>query len=310
MKRLIILCLVLLTVISGCGGSGAKGTAKVHSGSSFPMHITDSAGRTVVIHRTPERILSLAPANTEILFALGLGEKVVGVTDYCDYPAEAKEKQSVGDFYGPSIEAAIALEPDIIFAAGGVQLETAAKLEQLGQTVVVIEPTSVEEVIQFVELIGKITGSTAEAASLAAEMRSRADAVVERLRSSCAAGPVQTFIIVWGEDNQLFTAGENTFISNLLELAGGMNAAAGVPGDYPVFSAEGLLEKDPDVIISIDHQYKDPEEVKQVLGWNGLTAIETERVYVVSDPDIVTLPGPRVVEGLEVIARCLHPECF
>ena len=311
MKRLSILCFVLLTIITGCGGSEEKGTAELPAaGSSFPMHITDSAGRTVVIEKKPERILSLAPANTEILFALGLGKKVVGVTDFCDYPPEAKDKKSVGDFYGPSIEAAIALEPDIIFAAGGVQLETAAQLEQLGQTVVIIEPQSIQEVIRAVELIGNITGSTARAGSLAEEMQDRTDAVVERLRSSRAGEPVETFIIVWGQDNQLFTAGENTFISNLLEVAGGVNTAAGVPGDYPVFSVEGLLEEDPDVIISIDHQYKDPEEVKQVLHWEGLTALKTGRVYVVSDPDLVTLPGPRVVEGLEVIARYLHPECF
>ena len=146
MKRLIVILTILVVplLIFGCAGTDGEEEEFSTGEGAYPLTVEDSLGRRVVIPEAPQRIVSLAPANTEILFSLGLGSKVVGVTDYCDYPAEALNKEKVGDFYAPSVEKIIALEPDVILA-GGVQAELVDQLESLGQVVVALDPKSIEE---------------------------------------------------------------------------------------------------------------------------------------------------------------------
>ena len=154
----VVLSLAGLVLISGCATQTAEKPAATPTAgaAAFPATVTDDASRTVTIDSEPERIVSLAPANTEILFALGLGEKVAGVTTYCDYPAEAKEKPKVGDFVGPNLEAVAAARPDLVLATGGVQADVIAKLEDLGAKVVVLDPQSVDEVREAIQTTGRI----------------------------------------------------------------------------------------------------------------------------------------------------------
>lgn len=274
------------------------------------MTVEDDLGRQVTIREAPGRIVSLAPANTEILFALGLGNKVVGVTDYCDYPPEAKGKDKVGDFYAPSIEKIIALEPDLIFATGGVQAEVVRQLEDLGETVVALDPKNVEDVLGAIGLTGQLTGTGEKAKAVTARMKQSMEKVREGLSGLSPGQKPEVFVLVWYEDGKVFSAGPGTFVSSIVSMAGGKNVADDAKEEYPQYSMEKLMEKNPEVIISTAHGYRNPEDVKKILTLGDSKAVKNNRVYIVEDADLLTLPGPRIVEGLETVAHFLHPDIF
>ncbi len=313
-----LLVLLFLAVaafsLSGCSDSkepseGAEVGAEARGG-VYPFTIEDDLGRQVTITEEPQRIVSLAPANTEILFAIGLGDKVVGVTDYCDYPIQAVDKEKVGDFYGPSVEKIVALEPDIIFATGGIQAEVVQQLEGLGQLVVALNPESLDEVMEAVEVTGKITGQLHEAEQVTVDMQRSIDRVQEATKAISEAQKPGVFVVIWFEDAKIFSAGQGSFVSDLVTLAGGRNLADAVKVEYPQYSREKLMEEDPEVIISTAHGYSTPEAVKEVLNMDSLQAVRNHRVYIIEDADLFSLPGPRLVQGLEMTAEFLHPEIF
>lgn len=312
MKRLLVLLLISTGVLlfTGCTGENSRQQVQDVGQGGYPITIEDDLGRQVTIQEEPQRIVSLAPANTEILFALGLGDKVVGVTDYCDYPVKAQDKDKVGDFYGPSVEKTIALEPDVILATGGIQEETVRQLESLGQVVVALNPANVPEVMDAIELAGKVTGRIKQAQQITRDMRQRIAKVREAVSHIPEEKKPEVLVLVWVEDSKFFSAGPKTFVSSIVNLAGGRNVAEDAKTEYPQFSRETLMERDPEVIISTAHGYKDAQDVKSVLGVDGLKAIRNDRVYIVEDADLLTLPGPRIVEGLELTARFLHPDLF
>jgi len=304
----ILFCMISL-LCTGCMDKG-DGHPGPTAGSQYPLTVEDDLGRSVTIPGEPRRIVSLAPSNTEILFALDLGDKVVGVTDYCDYPAEAKNKETVGDFYGPSVEKTLALNPDVIFATGGVQAEVVQQLESLGQLVVALDPKDMEDVLAAVELAGKVTNSSEQAAELAGNMKQRMEKVRQKLEYLPDGERVDTFVLIWIEESRVFSAGPDTFVSSIVSMAGGSNAADDSKVEYPQYSIEKLMEKDPEVLISTAHGYPEPEDVKKVLGLDDLAAVKNNRVFIIEDSDLLTLPGPRIVDGLELVAHFLHPDLF
>jgi iron complex transport system substrate-binding protein len=264
-------------------------------------YIVDDLGRLVAINGTPQRIISIAPSNTEILFALGLGEKVVGVTDWCDYPPEALEKEKVGGYDTPDIEKIDALNPDLILAAYGTPIDVIDTLEGLGLTVFGIESTDLDDLLNDIRTAGNITGKEVEANALTSEMESRIEAVTDTT-SELEERP-RVFYIVWHDP--LWTAGSETFIHELIEKAGGVNICQNITG-YTTISIEEIVARNPEVIIASEWSFEWAQNETLLQGTN---ASQNGRIYQ-GDDNLVQRPGPRLIEGLEWFAYFIHPEIF
>jgi iron complex transport system substrate-binding protein len=280
---------------------------------SSPVAITDQAGRTVVLDKTPQRIISLAPSNTEILFALELGERVVAVTDYCDYPPEAKTKPSIGGFSTPSIESIVALAPDLVVAASIHEDEVVPRLESQGLKVMVLAPTTIDDVLAAITLTGKICGVGDNAAKLVAGMQQRIEAVTDKTAGLPPEQRPSACYLVWHDP--LMIAGTSTLQDELIEKAGGTNIAKALkaPPGYGTVSPETFLAANPAVILAgTGHGTDEDLTLQYVLTEPRLSdtdARKNNRVYGV-DSDIATRPGPRIVDALEEFAHDLHPELF
>jgi iron complex transport system substrate-binding protein len=276
-------------------------TACSPSGQTPTQYVFDDLGRLVAINGTPQRIVSLAPSNTEILFALGLGDRVVGVTDYCDYPPEVLNKTKVGGYANPDIEKIVALNPDLILAGYGNPIEVVYTLAGLGLTVFGIKTTDLDDLLNDIRRVGEITDKEVEAQALTSAMESRIQAVTNQTEE--LEQRPRVFYIVWHDP--LWTAGSGTFINELIEKAGGVNIFGNVTG-YPMVSIEDVLARDPEIIITSEWSYDWAKNATELASTN---ASQTERIYTLDD-DLVQRPGPRLVEGLEWFAYLIHPEIF
>jgi len=297
MRRLVYLLsfIIVLTLIVNVSLAG-----------NFPVTVKDDVGRKITVSKEPQRIISTAPSVTEILFALGLNEKIVGVTTLCNYPEEAKTKEKIGTFQSPNIEKILSLKPDIVIATGGVQRQTVEKLEQLGIPVFVSYPRTMEEVIRSIYTIGHITGAEESAKKLAFDLKLRVAKVTSKV--SKARVKPKVFFELWNEP--LMSAGPGSFIDDIIRKAGGINIAGSSKSAYPIFSLEQLVKEDPDVIIGAESSMgANPLDVSKRPGWNTLKAVKNQKVFMIND-DIVFRAGPRLVLALEIIARYLHPELF
>jgi len=266
-------------------------------------YVFDDLGRLVAINGTPQRIISLAPSNTEILFALGLGDKVVGVTDWCDYPPEALEKEKVMGYSTPNIEKIIALNPDLILVAYGTPMEVINTMVGLGLTVFGIKTTDLDDLLNDIRRIGEITDKEVEAQALTSEMASEVEAITD-VTSELENRP-RVFYIVWNDP--LWTAGSETFIHELIEKGGGVNICGNLTG-YPTISIEEVIARNPEVIITSSW----PGVYEWAMNETALNATDARqynRVFVCDD-NLVQRPGPRLVEGLEWFAHFIHPEIF
>jgi len=274
--------------------------------SNFPITIKDDVGRKVTVPKEPKRIISTAPDVTEILFALGLGDKVVGVTTWCNYPEEAKTKEKIGDFANPNIEKILFLKPDLVVATGGVQRQVIEKLEQLGIPVYVSYPHNIDEVIKDIYTIGRIAGAEGSAKKLVFNLKLRIAKVTSKVNK--AKTKPKVFFELWHEP--LMSAGPGSFIDDIIKKAGGINIAGTAKSAYPIFSLEQLIKEDPDIIIGAESSMgADPLEVSKRPGWETLKAVKKQKVYTIND-DIVFRAGPRLVLALEIMAKYLHPELF
>ncbi len=275
---------------------------------TIPGSITDDLGRIVTIDEIPQRILSLAPSCTEILFALDLGDRVVGVTDYCDYPEEAKAKPKVGaPFPGFSMETIVDLDPDLVLSIAGTIV---GQLENLGLTVVVLQPKDIGDVLRDIALVGGITHKGEKAKTLIDEMEERLAAIVIETAMATERPTVFYEVDASLNENKPYTVGFGTFQDDLITLAGGRNIASGRSGWYEM-SIEEILNANPGLIILEDYQYgATPEVVANRSAWKGLTAVKEGRIYPIIDSNLTCRPGPRIVDGLEEIARIIHPELF
>jgi iron complex transport system substrate-binding protein len=290
-------------LVSGCSGATSPPAEEpAPAAPAFPVTITDDASRTVEIAAQPQRIVSLAPGNTEILFAIGAGDRVVGVTSLDDYPAQVADIAKVGDFAGPNIEAVAAANPDLVFATTGVQADVIVKLEELGAKVIAIDPQNVAALYADIIEIGQATGNTAEAEKVVSDMKAQAEEVRVAVEG---AAPVTAFVEI--AQNPLFTVGAGTIIDELITLGGGTNVVT-EPGYVP-YSTEQLLKADPDVYFATRGSMSDPAALEARPGFKDLTAVKRGAVLVLDD-NLVSRPGPRVMEGLKQIAQGLHPGAF
>jgi len=283
------------------------GMSGVSLANEFPLTITDDLNREVTITKQPERIISLSPATTEILFALELGEKVVGITDKCDYPPQAQEKERIGDYDNPNLEKIIELEPHLILASHGNPTELINQLEGLSYAVVYLDPKDIDHIISSITTVGKITGNVKEAARLTEEMEERIEAVLSETSNLIKNNKPRVLYVVWYKP--LWTAGSGTFIDELIQKTGGINIAGDIAG-WPQMNLETVIEKNPQVVIVGEgHPGGLVETVRGESLMETIDAFKYNQIYII-DADIVSRTGPRIVDALEEMAKIIHPEIF
>lgn len=258
--------------------------------------------------RTPQRIVSLAPSITEILFALGLEQKIVGVTDYCDYPPRARSLPKVGGFKGVNLEALLALQPDLVLATQDGNLARDLKrLSDLGLQVITYQPADLEQVLEEFEAIGQVTGQEHSAQELVTACRSKLQLVQTRLQGR---KPVKV-LFAYGRE-PLVLAGQGTFADDLIRLAGGINLAGDSALPYPRFSLEEVISRAPEVIVESAMGSETEAAAQAAAGWSrwpSLPAVRDHRIAVIP-ADLIARPGPRLFDGLLLMAKILHPSAF
>jgi len=267
--------------------------------------VTDETSRRVRVPLHIDRIVSLAPNLTEIVYAVGAGDRLVGDTEYCDYPAAAKQVAKVGDTMHPSIERIIALKPQIVLVSTASQLEAfTQQLNAQNIAVYVTNPRSLEEIFQSIATLGDLFDEHDRAASLVRGLQQRAVAVDDTLKQ---VKPVKTFYQVSGEP--LYTIGRESYLTDLVRRAGGTSVTAGVPGAFPRYSDEAALAARPDAIILPTGGSMGTANSYVAAPLKDSPAVLNNHIYKIND-DHLSRPGPRLVDGLEEMARALHPEAF
>jgi iron complex transport system substrate-binding protein len=329
MRRIYYLsALALILALSACGAAtpAAPASSPAAAGAPTPaapaaasvatrpatQTITDVAGRTVTLAGTPQRIVSLAPSDTEVLYALDLAPRLLAVDDLSDYPVAAKTLPKIGGSGGKyNTEQIVALKPDLVMAAGITAPEVVKQLEDLKLPVVVIggPHTTFENILSDITLVGQITGQVDKAALLTSQMRERFDAL--RAKVSAAKTTPRVYWELDGTDAaKPFTVGPGNFVNDLIGLAGGTNIFASASSSYPQVGLEQVVAADPEVIILADAAYGiSVDSVMKRPGWGAVAAVKQGKVYPI-DPDVVSRPGPRIVDGLEATVRLIHPELF
>ncbi len=296
-----LIALLLAAVTLAACGSGGEATSSP-SASPSPIAAIDDTGAVVALPQPAERIVSLAPANTEIAFAVGAGPKMVAGTSYDDYPAEARALPKIGDFSNPSVEKIASFEPDLVLAAGGIQQSLRSKLEKLGMQVYVVDPKSYADVIKGVEQIGLLAGTSVEAQKVSQAMAFARDDVAAMAAS---LDKPTVFLEIYNEP--LMTAGKGTFINDMITIAGGVNLGATAGEGFPNFSTEVLFKSDPDVYIADSGSMSKPGAIAKRSGFRELTAVKEGRVFVIDD-NLIARPGPRLADGLRELVAMIHPE--
>ena len=299
-KSLRALILICLSVTCACN-SGRPAAQNP----STTREITDDAGRVVSLPARVDRVISLAPNLTEVVFAVGAGDRLVGNTTYCDYPPEAKAIAKVGDSLQPSLERIIALRPQVVLISTASQLEVfTQQLHNQNIAVFVTDPHDLEGMFRSIDRIGQILGHTEQATQLVKKLRERTNAVEQAVKH---AKPVRVFYQVSGEP--LYAAGRDAFVTDLMRRAGAVSVTADVPGAWPKYSSESALAAKPDAIILPTGGSMGAANSTVAEALRNSPAALAGRVYRIND-DYLARPGPRLVDGLEAIARALHPEAF
>ncbi|MGM9923227.1 MAG: helical backbone metal receptor [Bacillus sp. (in: firmicutes)] len=315
---LALLFLLTFGVLAGCGSTSEESKqeeTKTEQGETkqgaFPVTIKDSTGKDITIEEKPEKIVSLLPSLTEILFALGLDEEIVGVSDYDNYPEATADKEKVGS-QDMNLEKILALQPDVAFLQEyHVQNHANAikQLEDAGITVIVPEgdQKSFEDAYDVMRLIAKATGTEKEADAIIADMEERVAAIKEKAKN------VKEKKTVWVEVSpqpDIFTTGKDTFMNEMLGMIGAENAAKDQVG-WVKMSEEEAVKLNPDVIITTYGYYVEDaaEQVLNRKGWAEIPAVKNKQVFDV-DSDTVTRPGPRLVDGVEELAKVIYPDIF
>lgn len=305
MKKFWITCITILIsafLFSGC----ATGDL---TGQKGQISLTDGLGREVSMQQPGQRIVSLSPSVTEILFALGAGEQVVGRDSFSNYPAEASAIQDVGGSMGNySIETIASLQPDLVIAAEINTPEQVKALEDMGLTVYYLaNPADMAGIYDMLLTVGKLSGREAEAEVLNRSLKERVQKVEETV-AKAESRPLVFYELDGTDPAKPWTAGPGSFLDELIRAAGGENAAAGLTSAWAQISIEELLVQDPDIILLGDSIYgMTPDQVAARPGWDGLSAIVEGRIYEFND-DLVSRPGPRLVDGLEELVKLIHPE--
>jgi len=300
----LLIAVLSIAIFSGCQKKGSVTPEEISKG-LFPVTVSDVYGSKVTIEKKPERIVALAPSIVEVLYRLELGDKIVGVTDYSDYPAEAKTKPIVGSFNGVNIEKIVELKPDLVLAGAGMSKQDYQKLVDLKINVLVAEAKTLEQIPETFTIIGKATGEIDKSKILVDELQGKIDKVREKVKN---AKKVKTYYVIsFGKEGN-WTAGKGTFLSELINIAGGENIADDVDG-WKEYSIEKIVEKNPDVLLISALVANNKDILDNEKGYKETAAVKNDSVTILDD-NLTQRPGPRIAEGLEIIARTIHPEIF
>jgi iron complex transport system substrate-binding protein len=309
--------IVMLAIMAGCAGGGSSSSAPgaglgsptasapEASASEFPLSVVDDEGTAVELADRPERIVSLTPGTTEILFAIGAGDRVVATTDADDYPPEAVPLPDVGSFAAVDVERIVELEADLVFAGGNqfTPPDAIARLRDLEIPVIVIYASTVDGVAADVELVGSAVGNQAEAATVADRMRDEIAAIGEAL----ADAPRPRVFYEIDASAGLFGPAEDSFLAEMIELAGGEAITTGSAESFEM-DLERLVAADPEIIVLGDAAFgATPEQVAERPAWDQMTAVRIGAIRV-ADDKLITRPGPRLPLGLRSLALAIHPD--
>ncbi|RHV86087.1 ABC transporter substrate-binding protein [Lachnospiraceae bacterium OF09-33XD] len=271
----------------------------------YPLTVEDDLGNEVIIEEEPERVVSLSPANTETLFALGAGERIVGRTDYCSYPEEAAEVESVGTYTAPNTELIISLSPDVVFASDYIDDAVRDQVEEAGAKVVVFSANDVKSVEKNIETAGQILNLNEKAQELTESMT----AELEELKDVIAEGGAEKSAFI--DLGSYYSAGTGSLLGNMLNDLSVRNIAEDTGETWPQLSLEKIIESDPDIYISL---FTSPEELKQTSGLNDLECIKNGNIIYFEglspEADMIQRAGPRIVEGTKLLAEKIYPELF
>jgi iron complex transport system substrate-binding protein len=313
-RALAVSLILALTLLTGCAPAASQGEAPPAPASKeeptaavdplltiYPVTVKDALGRDVTIAAEPKRIISVAPSNTELLFAIGKGDSLVGRSDFCDYPAAAASIESVGGFFPPNYEKIVSLQPDLVLLIGGSDEARDKLTNEFKLTTFVVDPQNIEELYVGLKALGVVVNAQAKAAEVTAQMQAGFKEITDKVAK--ASTKPKVFYEVWHDP--LMTAGTNTFIDDLIRMAGGTNTGAAVKG-WSTFSLEQLAAANPDVIVTgaVDRV----DQIKDQPSWQGFSAVKEGRVIVVEDGDVIVRPGPRLVFGLRWFAEQIHPD--
>jgi len=277
----------------------------------YPVTITDDIGRKVTIKTMPQRIVSMAPSNTEMLFALGLGDRIIGVTDYCDYPPEATQKPKVSGYTTPDVEKLVSIQPDLIIADAIHEKTVLPALEKLGFTVIIHSATSIDVILNEITRLGQVCGKENKAAELVGSMSTRLKAIQAKTGSLSDSQRLRGVYIIWF--NPIWTMGGKTYCDDMIYAAGGLNIFSSDFEKSRQVSIESVVTRDPEVIVisgmaqSIGTIYT---SVKTEMRLKSVKAIINDRVYKMSDSNLIERGSPRVIDGIDELCRMIHPEIF
>lgn len=310
MRHVAALLLLSLLAFAGCGRAPQPSASKVDSRDGFPIIVTDAQHILVTVPRRPQRILSASPTVTEMLFAMGAGERVVAVTDQCNYPAQVRRLPKIGLWFTPSAEKALGARPDLILGQQGNPPEFTGALRKAGLPVFTIaEPTGLATIYADLHQLGQLTGCEAGAEKVIAGMQQRLARIKKRTAEVSGSKRPSAFIFL--QIGPVWTAGTGTFQDEAIRAAGARNAGSRVKG-FKEFSNEWLLAADPDFLL-VATMGSDPGAMKRQVLSNPvlkcLTAAREGRLVVLNDDEIMR-PGPRIVNGIEAMARAFYPDRF
>ncbi len=313
-RKLILVLISCVLILAGCLTPNSPTLATVSTEiptADTSISLTDGLGRMITLPSTARSIISLAASNTEIIYAVGAGSQLVGRDSFSDYPESAKSVQDIGGSMGKyNIELIVALHPDLILAGEINPPELVAAFEQLGLKVYYLSnPATLEEMYANLETIARLTGHTTEVGELVDTLRLRV-AVIDNKIKPLSSAPTVYYELDASDPTKPYTAGPGSFMDMLIQRAGGVNIGAGLNGEWAQISLEELLVQNPTFLILGDSAYGEtPEKVAARPGWDTLAAVKNHQVFPF-DGNLVSRPGPRWVDGLEALAKLLHPGLF
>ncbi|MBK5243420.1 MAG: ABC transporter substrate-binding protein [Eubacteriaceae bacterium] len=305
----IFVVLALMVTVSGCQKSGSaeenSGVVTKSGSTTYPVTITDNAGNSVTIDKEPQKIVSLSPAATEILFALDQGSKVVGRTKYCNYPEAALAATDIGSFNAPSIEKIIELAPDVVVASDFVSEDIRQQLEATGAKVITFNAANIDGILTNIVQAGQVTNANDKAKEIVEKMAADRKELIDKAKTA------KTQKSVFIDIGKFHSAGPGSTLDSMLTDLNAKNIAADGTKQWPTLSTEEIIGDNPDVYISL---YTKPEEVKATPGFDKINAIiNNQLVYVeygTPESDMIQRPGPRIIEGMALVAKSIYPEVF
>ncbi|EHQ88589.1 ABC transporter substrate-binding protein [Desulfosporosinus youngiae] len=312
----LLILIVALTLLAGCGSTTPKSNPQAEvpkaqtTQTTYPLTLKDDSGASVTIASQPKRIVSLVPATTETLFALGLEENVLAVTKWDDYPADVQKKVEYvfQDGVNPNLEQILALNPDlVVMGIMGTNPKTVESIRNLNIPIFVVDPQTIEATYLSIETFGQLTDTQEQAKQLVSGMKEKQQSIAKKVASIETSDRLR----VWTEvDENLFTPGQGTFLNELLTKAGGINIADDVQG-WGQYNSEQVISKNPQVIFET-YDYYQKDAIATILarnGWQTIDAVKNKRVIGL-DNNLVSRPGPRIVDGLESISKALYPDLY